>query len=344
LIEKTPRPGCSWRSGLRSIFARRSSLILAALLLAVPGMIILGGSWGRLVEPLSVVASVRWEWAIGAVACEAAFVTVGGLVWVLAMWGAGVGDCSVHRLIGAQWLGRASSCVLVGPLAGATQASAALRDPPAREAGVGKVVGSIGAQRIIENGVAGLIAAVVVVIYPGPLAPLRPVAAALLVLLPVAAVLLHRLGRARAASLAPARLRRLLRPLGEGACLLVHPRRLGRAGALQALAAICRLGALACLLAALGFPPQAAPLAFCLILIAGALPALPGGAGTRELALVPCLVAGFGLNAGQALGVSLGVQALVASTALLAMPYALATLWRTPQRLVPAPLAASAGP
>ncbi len=314
--------------------------------MAVPGIILLGGSLGRLVAPLAIFESLRWQWAIGAVVGEAAFVTLGGLVWVLAIRAAGVTDCPVRRLVGAQWLGRASSCVLVGPLAGAAQASAALRDPAAREAGVGRVVGSIGAQRIIENGVAGLIAAVVVVVYPGPLAFLRPAAAAFLLLLPVAALVGRRLGRERAARIAPARLRRLLRPLGDGASLLVHPRQLGRAGALQALAATCRLGALACLFAALGAPAQAAPLAFCLILMAGALPALPGGAGTRELALIPGLVAGFGLGAGQALAVSVGVQALVASAALLALPFALATLVRMPRPLMPAPaaVAASLGP
>jgi len=177
----------------------------------------------------------------------------------------------------------------------------------------------------------------VVLVDPGPLEFLRPLAAGFLILLPVAALVARRVGTERAARLAPARLRRLLSPFGTGARLLVHPRQLGRAGALQAVAATCRLGALTCLLIALGAPAHAAPLAFCLILTAGALPALPGGAGARELTLVPGLMAGFGLAAGKALAVSLAVQALVAAAALLALPFALATLIRIPKPLLPAP-------
>jgi uncharacterized membrane protein YbhN (UPF0104 family) len=324
--------------------ARWSWLILAALLVAAPVMILVGGAGDRIVEPLTAFRSLHWQWAIGAVGFEAAFVTLGGLVWLLALRAAGVAECRPRHLIGAQWLGRASCCVLIGPVAAATKVSAALRDPAAREAGLGKVVGSMGAQRAIENAAAGVIAAGVVIVYPGPLAFLRPVAVAFLVLIPVAVLVGRRVGVARVARLAPARLRRLLAPLAAGARLLVHPRELGRAGALQALASICRLGALACLLIALGVPGQAAPLAFCLILMAGALPALPGGAGARELALVPGLVAGFGLATGKALAVSLAVQALVAAAALLALPFALATLIRIPKPLLPEPAAAAASP
>jgi uncharacterized membrane protein YbhN (UPF0104 family) len=321
---------------------RRWSLVLAGLLLAVTAMSLAQGSWSHLADALTAFGSLRWQWAIAAVALEAAFVTLGGLVWVVALGAAGAESCRPQTMVGAQWLGRASSCVTIGPLSVATQASAALRDPAAADAGAGRVLGSLGAQRALENGVAGLIAAGVVVIAPGPLAPVRPLAVAFLALIPVVALVVRRVGTERARRIVPSRARRALRPIGQGARVFVVPRQLGRAAALQALAASCRIGALACLLTALGAPASAAPLAFCFILMAGALPALPGGAGTRELTLVPGLVAGFGLGTSKALAVSLGVQALVATAALLALPFALATLVRLRKPTLAAPAAAPA--
>jgi hypothetical protein len=53
-------------------------------------------------------------------------------------------------------------------------------------------------------------------------------------------------------------------------------------------------------------------------------------------------VAGFGLGTSKALAVSLGVQALVATAALLALPFALATLVRLRKPTLAAPAAAPA--
>ena len=59
--------------------------------------------------------------------------------------------------------------------------------------------------------------------------------------------------------------------------------------------------------------------------MAGAVPGLPGGAGARELVLVPVLALAHSVPAETALAVSLAVQAVALITTLAAG--AVATIW-----------------
>jgi hypothetical protein len=153
---------------------------------------------------------------------------------------------------------------------------------------------------------------------PGPASGLRWTAAGTLAVL-VAVALAWRLGALRAVVRAlPARVRTGAMAVGHGAAVLGSPAA-ARSAALLAVGAIAaRLLSLAALLAALDAPPQAAALAFCVIVLAGVIPAAPGGAGARELVLVPALALAYGIPGDEALAFSIAVQgtALAASLAV----------------------------
>ena len=117
--------------------------------------------------------------------------------------------------------------------------------------------------------------------------------------------------------------------MSEGAGVLRDTAAARSAAILGAIALILRILSLAALLAAVGAPPQAAALAFAVTVLAGIVPAAPGGAGTRELLLIPALVLAFGVPTGTALAFSVAIQAtaLLCSLAL----GALALAWLGPR-------------
>ena len=61
-------------------------------------------------------------------------------------------------------------------------------------------------------------------------------------------------------------------------------------------------------------------------MLAGIVPGAPGGAGAREVVLLPALAMAHGVGASQALAFSLAIQATALATSLLAGALALAWL------------------
>ena len=191
------------------------------------------------------------------------------------------------------------------------------RHPAGAGAGGLRITGGLVGYKAVDAVVTGLavLAMALVVPLPGPAAGLRWTAAgAVAVVLAVAVA--WRLGALRPLlALLPGRAHAALGRLGEGAAVLGSPQVARTAAVLGLGAIVARLLSLAALLAALGAPPQAAALAFCVIVLAGIVPAAPGGAGTRELVLVPALALAYGMPGDEALAFSIAVQgtALVAS-------------------------------
>jgi uncharacterized membrane protein YbhN (UPF0104 family) len=163
-----------------------------------------------------------------------------------------------------------------------------------------------------------------------------------------AAAVAWRLGAARRLlALIPVRLRGAASRVGQGAGVLTDGNAAGTAAVLGVFALLARVLSLAALLAAIGAPPQAAALAFCVIVLAGMVPAAPGGAGTREVLLIPALVLAYGMPTSTALAFSIAVQATALGVSLLGAAAALAWLGprlvfrrgaigESPPRVVPA--------
>ena len=80
------------------------------------------------------------------------------------------------------------------------------------------------------------------------------------------------------------------------------------------------------LLTAIGAPPEAAALAFAVTVLAGIVPAAPGGAGTREMLLIPALVLAYGIPSSTAFAFSMAIQATALATSLAVGAIALAWL------------------
>jgi uncharacterized membrane protein YbhN (UPF0104 family) len=202
------------------------------------------------------------------------------------------------------------------------------RHPAGERAGGWRIAGGIAGYKAIDAAVTS--AAVLVIAMaaplPGPAGGLRWTALAA-VLAVAAAAVAWRLGAARRmVALMPRRTRRAVERLAEGAGVLGDGGAARTAALLGLLAVLARVLSLAALLAALGAPPQAAALAFSVIVLAGVVPAAPGGAGTRELVLIPALALAYGMPASDALAFSLAVQAAALGTSLAVGAAALAWL------------------
>jgi uncharacterized membrane protein YbhN (UPF0104 family) len=80
------------------------------------------------------------------------------------------------------------------------------------------------------------------------------------------------------------------------------------------------------------------------IVLSGIVPGAPGGAGARELVLIPALALAHGMPAADALAFSLAVQAAALGTSLAIGGAALAWLGPGLLRRAPAPAPAEAEP
>jgi uncharacterized membrane protein YbhN (UPF0104 family) len=121
----------------------------------------------------------------------------------------------------------------------------------------------------------------------------------------------------------PRRLQGPVRGLGQGAAVLTRRREALAAIGLQLVAISGRVVSLAALLHAFGMPAEAALLVFALLVLSGVLAISPGGVGVREAALVPALVATYGLGTELTLAFSLGIQATALAVSLLGAAVAL---------------------
>jgi len=252
--------------------------------------------------------------------------TVSGAMWAVCQGAGGVHRLPLGTALGMHWVARAACELLPASLGEGVRVALVRRHPAGARAGGWRIAGGIAGYKAVDAAVtaAAVLVVAVVVPLPGPAAGLRWTAIGSVAAVGVA-VLAWRLVPRRSGTTS-GRVRRALARLGEGAGVLGDGPAARTAATLGVVALLARVLSLCALLAALGAPPQAAPIAFSVIVLAGAVPAGPGGAGTRELVLVPALVMAYGMTSADALAFSIAVQATALACSLVAGLAALAWL------------------
>ncbi len=313
--------------------ARRSRRLIAPGVLGLLLACVVG--WGATQVDLAAAGAAMGDADPRLLAAAVAFYLVGqtvsGAMWAVCQGAGGVRRLPLVTALGMHWVARAANELLPASLGEGARIALVRRHPAGRRAGGWRVAGGLAGYKVIDAAVTGAAVLVValVVPLPGPAGNLRWMALGSVAALGVAA-LAWRLMPTRAPSVAPGRLRRAVRRLGEGAGVLGDGPAARTATGLGVIALMARVLSLCALLAAFGAPPQAAPLAFSVIVLAGVVPAAPGGAGTRELVLVPALVLAYGMTSADALAFSLAVQATALASSLAVGTLALTWLSQGP--------------
>jgi uncharacterized membrane protein YbhN (UPF0104 family) len=311
-------------AALRCARARR-----AALVLGIVAMLALA-AWGaaHAISPGALTdafAAVSWPWVVASAAAYAAGQIASGLVWGVGLRAGGVPGVGRRHVLSAHWIGH-GACELLPAQLGQVVRFAAIRRHPAAAAGGGlRIAGSVGAWKVVDGLVTFVVVAIAAMVMPLPASAggLRWLAGGTLAGLLIALYVLTRVGPSRVARRLPARVAGLVRGLGEGAAVLASRRDAAAAVGLQLVAICGRVVSLAALLHAFGMPAEAALLVFALMVLAGVVAISPGNVGVRDAALVPALVATYGLSAEPALAFSLGIQATALGVSLLGAAVAL---------------------
>jgi uncharacterized membrane protein YbhN (UPF0104 family) len=333
VIALVPSPAGRFGAALWRPGARRCLLVAgAAVLLAL-------ASWGaaHAIQPGALAdafAAVSWPWVAASGVVYAAGQVASGLVWGVGLRAGGMRGVGRRHVQSAHWLGH-SACEVLPAQLGHVVRYAAIRRHPAAAAGGGlRIAGSVGAWKVVDGLVTFVVVAVAAMVMPLPagLGGLRWIAGATLVGLLVSLLIASRVGPARVARLLPERIAGVVRGLAEGAALLARRRDAAAAVGIQLLAICCRVVSLAALLHAFGMPAEAALLVFALMVLAGVVAISPGNVGVRDAAMVPALVATYGLSAEPALAFSLGIQATALGVSLLGAAVALALMRLNPSR------------
>lgn len=312
------------RRGPRSVVAALLGLILAAVALMGLTQVDTGSA-------IAALSGADPQMLMIAIALYAIAQTISGVMWAVCHEAGGVRGIPLPTTLGLHWISRAACELLPASLGEAVRVGLVRRHPVGAEAGGWRITGSIAGYKAIDAVLASAAVLTIAVAspLPGPAGHLRWTAVGAMVAI-AGAALAWRLGAAaRIVRLLPARVRGAAGRLSEGAGVLRDTGAARSAAILGAIALILRILSLAALLAAVGAPPQAAALAFAVTVLAGIIPAAPGGAGTRELLLIPALVLAFGVPTSTALAFSVAIQA-IALACSLAMG-ALALAWLGPR-------------
>ena len=254
--------------------------------------------------------------------------TLSGAMWATCQRAGGVRGLSLSTALGMHWVARGACELLPASMGEAVRVGIVRRHPSGAEAGAWRIAGGVAGYKLVDAAVTGIavLAIALVTPMPGPAGGLRWTALGALGAVAVIAVA-WRLGALRPVlRLLPGRTRDAAGRLGDGAAVVTDGRAASTAAAYGLLAALARILSLGALLAALGVPAAAAGLAFTVIVLAGAIPGAPGGAGARELVLVPALALAHGVSAESALAFSVMVQATALGTTLVVAAVALAWL------------------
>jgi uncharacterized membrane protein YbhN (UPF0104 family) len=284
-------------------------------------------------------AAVSWPWVVASAVVYALGQVASGLVWGVGLRAGGMDGVERRHVLRAHWLGHGACEVLPAQLGHVVRYAAIRRHPAAAAGGGLRIAGSVGAWKVVDGLVTFVIVAIAAMVMPLPdgLGGLRWVAGATLVGLLLALLLASRVGVERLVRPLPRRVAGIVRGLAEGAAVLTRRRDAAAAVGLQLVAICGRVVSLAFLLHAFGMPAEAALLVFALMVLSGVIAISPGGVGVRDAALVPALVATYGLSAEPALAFSLGIQATALGVSLLGAVVALALMRLRPAR-APRPL------
>ncbi len=325
----------------RAIAALRRPRVRRALLAAGVAALAALACWGatHAIQPGALAdafAAVSWPWVVVSGVVYAAGQMASGLVWGVGLRAGGMRGVGRRHVQSAHWIGHGAGEVLPAQLGHVVRYAAIRRHPAAAAGGGLRIAGSVGAWKVVDGLVTFVVVAIAAMVMPLPdgLGGLRWVAAATLAGLLVALLVASRVGLGRVARLLPERLGRVVLGLGEGAALLTRRRDAAAAVGLQLVAICGRVVSLAALLHAFGMPAEAALLVFALMVLSGVVAISPGGVGVRDAAMVPALVATYGLGAEPALAFSLGIQATALGVSLLGAAVALLLMRLSPVRAV----------
>ena len=310
----------------RSRAIRIAALVLGAAIMAA--LAVVGLTQVDLDSARMALTGADGELLAASVALYAVGQTISGGMWSVCQGAGGVRPIPLTTSLGMHWAARAACELLPASLGEAARVALVSRHPAGQRAGAWRIAGGLAGYKAIDAAVTGaaVLTMAMIVPLPGPAGGLRWTALGAVVAVGAAA-LGWRLGAARHLQrLVPRRGRQAAHRLAEGAAVLSSPGAARTAAVLGVLAVVARVLSLAALLAALGAPPQAAALAFCVIVLAGIVPAAPGGAGTRELVLIPALTMAYGLPADQALAFSVAVQGTALAVSLTGGALAIAWL------------------
>jgi len=244
--------------------------------------------------------------------------TISGVMWAVCQDAGGVRGIPLSTTLGLHWMARASCELLPANLGEAVRVGLVRRHPAGAEAGGWRITGGIAGYKAIDAVLASAAVLTIAVAspLPGPAGNLRWTAMGAMVAI-LAVALAWRMGAgAHIVRLLPGRLRGAASRMGQGAGVLRDPGAARTAAILGAFALVARILSMAALLAAIGAPPEAAALAFAVTVLAGIVPAAPGGAGTREMLLIPALVLAYGMPSSTAFAFSMAIQATALATSL----------------------------
>lgn len=312
----------------------RRRVALIALTLAVLAF----AAWtaSRNIQPGALeaaFANVDWTWVVLSCLAYAVCQSTSALVWHVGLSAGGLSAVSRLHALGAHWIARGATEFVPTPVGDAARVAALRRHPAAHEGGALRIVGSIGAYRLVDGFVSFIVMAVLTLVVPLPAgySGLRWLAGGVLGCMALLGVVGWRIGPERAGRLVPRRLRPVVTQVACGAAMLSRRRHMAGAVGLQLLTVLGRIASLAALLHAFGMPAAAAPLVFCLMVLAGLVAISPGGIGVREAAVVPVLVATYGLATEPVLAFSLAVQATGLVVSVIGAAAALATVQLRPR-------------
>jgi uncharacterized membrane protein YbhN (UPF0104 family) len=305
-------------AGFRRLLTRRFALtgIAVAVVIALAAVGLASIDRGAVAGALAGADPRFLAIAIGAYALGQ---TISGVMWARCQRAGGVAGIRLGSAMGLHWISRGACELLPASLGEGVRVGLVRRHPGGRDAGMCRITGGLAAYKALD---AVVTACVVLAIafatpLPGPAGGLRWTALGFVVGVIAIALCWRLLGIGRLGRHLPRRVRELGQTLAGGAAALRDPREAGTAALLALGAALARIVSLGALLAAFGISPAAAGLAFCVIVLAGAVPGAPGGAGARELILVPALALAHGVSSGDAIAFSLGVQAIALGTSLM---------------------------
>jgi uncharacterized membrane protein YbhN (UPF0104 family) len=320
-------------AALRRLRARRT-LVAAGI-----AVLVALACWGaaHAIQPGALAdafASVSWPWVAASGIVYAIGQIASGLVWGVGLRAGGMRGVDRRHVLSAHWIGHGAGEVLPAQLGHVVRYAAIRRHPAAAAGGVLRIAGSVGAWKVVDGLVTFVVVAIAAMVMPLPegLGGLRWVAGVTLGGLLVALVVASRVGLGRVAARLPDRLAGIVLGLGEGAALLARRRDAAVAVGLQLVAICGRVVSLAALLHAFGMPAEAALLVFALMVLSGVVAISPGGVGVRDAAMVPALVATYGLSVEPALAFSLGIQATALGVSLLGAAVALVVMRLCPAR------------
>lgn len=293
----------------------RKRLITTALVL---GLLALTAAMAFFaVDPGEIAAAfsgVSPAWLAAAAVAYGLGQIASGLSWHRCLRAAKL-NVGARQTMMAYWIGRGIGELLPGQLGEGVKLWVLRRHPEAHTAGWMKTAGSIGSFKMVESIATFVVITVLIAALapPGPLGELRWAAVAALVLTAIFAPFLWRLNgpARRLGRRLPSRVAKHIKAFVSGGNVFATPMQAVSATALAVFGVAAKVVFFLALLAAFGIPISATPLVFCLVMAASLLPVLPGGLGVREAAMVPALVAAYGLALESGLAFSLGVQATI---------------------------------